>query len=366
MRFQRDPLTELIEQGQSVWLDTIDRDLLVSGRLAELIGQGVTGLTSNPTIFERAIARTTRYDADIRALAASDDAVDAKEIYEHLAIGDIQSAADALLPAHERSGGRDGFACLEVSPHLATDPAGTLEEARRLHARAARPNVMIKVPGTPEGLGAIEQLIREGIPVNVTLLFSVGQYEAAARAFIRGAEASAAAPPSVASLFVSRIDTRVDAALRSKGDSATAALLGRAALAQARLVYARSLEIFAQSPVTTQGAPPQRPLWASTSTKDPAYRDVRYVEELIAPGTVTTLPLETLEAFRAHGVVRGPTATRDLDDARRVDAALADRGISCGAIAVDLQREGVDAFTSSFESVLAAIRAKAKEALARA
>lgn len=361
MQADGDPISRLIARGQSVWLDTIDRELIATGRLDALIAHGIRGVTSNPTIFEKAIAGSRHYDGAIAAALTRGISASATDVYEDLAVDDIQRAADALRPTYDAAAGADGFACLEVSPYLAHDAAATIREARRLFERVGRPNVMIKVPGTPEGATAIQTLVAEGIPVNVTLLFSVQQYEEAARAFLRGAARSSGAPASVASLFVSRIDTFVDRSLRSIAAPRSELLLGRAAIAQARLVYARSIELFAE-----RGLPVQRPLWASTSTKDPTYRDVRYVEELVAPGTVTTLPLETFEAFRAHGIVRGDTAAGDAEDARRVIDALSDLGISSDAVARDLQRQGVEAFASSFDALLAAISAKITEVETRA
>lgn len=366
----RNPLRELRAQGQSVWLDFIDRALLVNGRLERLIeGDGVSGLTSNPTIFEKAIAGTRQYDAAIRRVLAQRPSTSAQKLYETLVVEDIRMAADLLRPIHDATRGADGFACLEVSPHLAYDEDATVEEARRLHAIVDRPNVMIKVPGTREGLLSIEQLAAEGIPVNVTLLFSVEQYDAAARAYLRGVERAREPVPSVASVFVSRIDGRVDALLHALGAPGADALRGRASIAVAKRIYARSVELLATEPFARsrgRGAFAQRVLWASTSTKDPTYSDVRYVEALVAPSTVTTLPMETLEAFRDHGRVVGATAAAGAAQAREMLDSLEAFGIRYEDVALGLQRDGAQKFADSFDKLLAALERKRSEELAHA
>lgn len=365
------PLLQLAQQGQAVWLDFIDRELVTSGRLSRLVKEdSLRGVTSNPTIFEAAIARSHQYDADVRAALRRDHALDARGLYEAIAIRDIQLAADVVHPVYERTRGRDGFVCLEASPFLAHDTRGTLDEARRLHALVDRPNVMIKVPGTPEGVPAVEQLVAEGLPVNVTLLFSVEQYEAVAQAYARGVRRAAQSTraASVASLFVSRIDTYVDRALDAVGSRAARGLRGWAGIAVARVVYERFLRLCRDEGFVTgnvAGVPAQRVLWASTSTKDPAYRDVRYVEELVGSATIDTMPLKTLEAFRDHGQVRGQTASQGVEDAHAVLAGLAEAGVRIETVALDLQREGVEKFSASFESLLAALDAKKREVMAR-
>lgn len=353
------PLLELKSLGQSVWLDYIRRDLIESGELARLVREdGLAGLTSNPAIFEKAIA-SGRYAGDIAA-ARAHGAGDAKSVYEALAIRDIRLAADAIRPVFDATDGADGHVSLEVSPGLAHDTAGTLEEARRLWTAVDRPNLMIKVPGTPEGVPAVRALIEEGINVNVTLLFSRAAHEAVARAHLEALEARAARGlplarvASVASFFVSRIDTAVDALL-----PAGSPLAGRAAIANAKLAYAAWQALVAGPrwrALESRGARPQRLLWASTSTKNPAYRDVVYVEELIGPQTVNTLPPATLEAFRDHGVARG-SLTGGVDEARATLAALDAAGVSLEAVTAKLLAEGLAQFSQAFATLLAAVEA---------
>ena len=312
------PLLEVQRYGQSLWYDNIRRGLITSGALQAMIDQdGLRGITSNPSIFEKAIGGSTDYDAALKALAARRD-LDAKSLFEQLAIEDIRQAADLMRPVYEQTRKRDGYVSLEVSPYLAHDTAATQEEARRLWAAVDRPNVMIKVPGTPEGIPAIRQLISEGININVTLLFSMKTYETVADAFIAGIEDLVArggdpsGVASVASFFISRIDTAVDALLdeqiRTPSDPEKQALLkgllGHVAIANAKLTYERYHAIYADSrwqALAQKGAQTQRLLWASTSTKNPSYRDVMYVEELIGPETVDTVPVATFDAFRDHG-----------------------------------------------------------------
>ncbi len=361
------PLHDLRARGQSVWLDEIRREWLTDGELARWIERGVSGVTSNPTIFERAITTSPAYDEAIRSHLSRDPEMETVALYEALAVADIQMAADLLRPVYEASGGDDGFVSLEVSPHLADDTEGTIAEARRLWRRVDRPNVMIKVPATPAGIPAIEALIAEGIHVNVTLIFSPAHYEAAAEAYWRGLRrrAEAGKDPrtvaSVASLFVSRIDTAVDRELENLGTPEARALLGRIALAVAKRVYRTFRERFlpdASPELRAQGARPQRVLWASTSTKNPAYSDVKYVEGLIGPDTVTTLPMATLRAFEDHGQVPGDTALEGWEEAEADLAALARLGIDLEAILERLQAEGVAAFARSYESLLDALERK--------
>ena len=292
---------------QAVWLDFIERDLLTGGGLTRLVEEdGVRGVTSNPSIFQKAIESGRAYDQAVSSLLAAEPTMSTLALYEALAVDDIRKAADILRPVWNTSAGSDGFVSLEVSPHLARDTEETVAEARRLWAAVGRPNLMIKVPATPEGIPAIEDLIGAGINVNATLMFSLEDYEAVATAYLRGLEKCAAPErvASVASFFVSRVDTKVDAQLDAIGSPEALRLRGQAAIANAKLAYRRFGEIFgpeAFTDFTARGANVQRPLWASTSTKNPAYRDVVYVEELIGPDTVNTLPVATLEGFRDHG-----------------------------------------------------------------
>ncbi len=365
------PLLELHRAGQSVWLDSIDRTLLSSGRLAELVERGeVQGVTSNPTIFQKAIETCAEYDATIRTLSLSGQ--DTIAIYDAIAAQDIRDAADVLRPVYDASQGRDGYVSIEVSPTLAHDVGGTVAEAKRLFADVGRPNVMIKVPGTPAGVEALKELIASGVNVNSTLLFSPQNYEQVARAYVAGLQqlAESARPlervASVASFFVSRVDTAVDALLearlRETADPSRQALLrglmGQAAIANAKVAYQRFKRIFSEAPflaLKERGARVQRPLWASTSTKNPAYRDVVYVEELIGPDTVNTMPPATLEAFRDHGRVR-PTLEEGVERAHQVLAQLAALGIDMERVYADLQAAGIQAFADSFAALLGCIR----------
>lgn len=369
----RNPLHDLHAQGQSVWLDYIRRGILGSGELAEMIGRyDLRGVTSNPSIFEQAIGKSDDYDAALERLAA--DGADGNAAYEALALEDIRDAADLFRPVFDAAGGHDGFVSLEVSPELAHDTAGTLAEARRLWAALDRPNAMIKVPGTDEGLPAIEQLIADGVNVNVTLLFSLAGYEKVMEAYVRGLERRAQAGQplghvaSVASFFISRVDGAVDAQLealaRDASDDARRdhlkGLMGRAAVANAKVAYARFQKVFSGprwAALEAQGAKVQRPLWASTSTKNPAYRDVLYVEELVGPHTVNTMPLNTVEAFADHGVARR-TVDEDVDGARALLRELAAQGIDLDAITEELQRDGVDKFAVSFRGMMKVVGEK--------
>jgi transaldolase len=350
-------LKALAEQGQAVWLDYIRRDILQNGHLAGLVDEdGVSGVTSNPAIFQKAIGGSDLYDEDIRHQLESEPDLEVSELYERIAVRDIQLAADILRPVYERSGGADGFVSLEVSPHLASDREGTLEEARRLWRRVARPNLMIKVPATPEGVQAFEELLAEGISVNVTLMFSLAHYEAVAQAYLRGVDRASepARVASVASFFVSRVDSKVDKLLEELGSEEALALRGRIGIANSKMAYQRYKEIFEGgdfAALATRGARPQRVLWASTSTKNPDYRDVLYIEELIGPATVNTVPPATVEAFRDHG-----TAARTLDaeiEAARSDLeALAALGIDLNAVTQELQEEGLAKFAQPFDTLL--------------
>ncbi len=351
-------LKELAAAGQSVWLDFIRRDMVKNGELAALIDEGITGVTSNPSIFEKAIAGSNLYDTAIAEATG-----DAQAVFESLAVDDVRDAADALRGVYDATGGADGFVSLEVSPTLAADTEGTLADAKRLWDEVDRPNLMIKVPATPEGVVAVEELIAVGVNVNATLMFSLGDYDAVAMAYVRGAERSThpGRIASVASFFVSRVDNKVDDALEAIGTEAALALRGKAAVANAKLAYRRYQEIFEGSAfdaARARGAKPQRALWASTSTKNPAYSDVLYVEDLIGPNTVNTVPPATIDAFRDHGVVDPSALTTGVDAAAEHFTALADIGIDFDAITDELQVEGVASFAKAFETLLAAIEAK--------
>ena len=365
------PLKELARFGQSIWLDYIRRSLIVSGELKRLVDEdGLAGVTSNPAIFEKAITGSTDYTNALAELQQYKD-LDAKALYERLAIRDIQDAADVLHPVYDRTGGRDGFVSLEVSPFLANETQATIEEARRLWLAVGRENLMVKVPGTSAGLPAIEQLIGEGINVNVTLLFSQDMYEQVALAYIRGLEkcANPAKVASVASFFVSRIDTLIDSRIDQRLKNATAAerdrlnaLRGRVAIANAKLAYQRYKRIFSGSSwekLAARGARTQRVLWASTSTKDPKYRDVMYVEELVGPDTVNTIPPATMEAFRDHGEARASLES-GVEEAQKVMAHLEEAGISMKEVTDALLIQAVKLFAEPFEKLLNAVDAKCK------
>ena len=365
------PLKQLQTFGQSIWLDYIRRDLLKGGELKRLINEdGLRGMTSNPSIFEKAIAESTQYQDFLDSFANRED-LDAKGRYELLAIRDIQDAADILLPVYQSTKKRDGYVSLEVSPYLAHDTNGTTDEARRLWKSVARPNVMIKVPGTAEGIPAFRQLIGEGINVNVTLLFAQEVYEEVAAAYIDGVEAFAASGgdvskiASVASFFISRIDTLVDSLvneqLKKESDSARKAklqgILGKVAIANGKLTYQAYERIFSPArwkALAARGAQTQRVLWASTSTKNPNYRDVLYVEEMIGPDTVNTVPVATLDAFRDHGKPR-QSLTEDVGGARKTMADLADVGIVMKDVTDKLTVDGVRLFAEAFDKLLDAV-----------
>jgi transaldolase/glucose-6-phosphate isomerase len=368
------PLKALQEYGQSVWLDYIGRHLITSGELQRLIDEdGLRGMTSNPAIFEKAITGSTDYSQALTSLA--NQHLDAIGLYERLAIRDIQDAADILRPVYERTRRRDGYVSLEVSPHLAHDTQGTIREVRRLWQTVSRPNVMIKVPATPAGLPAFEQLISEGINVNVTLLFSQAVYERVAQAYIAGLQrlASHGGDPSqvasVASFFISRIDTAIDAQASTRLKAATTAqertllrsVTGKVAIANGKLTYQRYKAIFQGSPweaLAAKGARTQRVLWASTSTKNAQYRDVMYVEELIGPDTVNTMPPATMEAFRDHGRPRA-SLEENIEEARDIMEVLEQVGISMTAVTEKLLDEGVRLFAEPFDKLLDALRHRA-------
>ena len=361
-------LQDLTGKGQAIWLDYIRRDLLDNGELARLVAEdGVTGVTSNPAIFQKAIGESDLYDGQIREILSAAPETSTDEVYERLAVEDIRRTADVLRPVYDATGGADGFVSLEVSPHLARDSAGTVAEARHFQQRVDRPNLMIKVPATAEGIPAIETLLAEGIHVNITLMFSLAHYEAVAQAYLRGVAAADApeSAASVASFFVSRVDSEVDRRLDELGTGAATALRGRVAIANSKLTYERYRQIFEGEPfagLRGRGARPQRVLWASTSTKDPDYRDVVYVEELVGPNTVNTIPPATLEAFRDHGVA-AETLTSGLDGARVVIDGLADLGIDLDEITEGLQEVGLEKFAAPFDRLMATLEAKKQSLL---
>jgi transaldolase/transaldolase/glucose-6-phosphate isomerase len=359
------PLKQLQEHGQSIWLDYIRRSLITTGELNRLIDEdGLRGMTSNPTIFEKAIAGSEDYDESLRKVLEKTPHADAKTVFEALAIEDIQMATDVLRPVYDTTDGVDGYVSLEVSPALAADTDGTVAEAKRLWKTVDRPNPMIKVPSTPAGIPAFEALIADGVNVNVTLMFSLKHYEHVAQAYIRGLKRCEHPErvASVASFFVSRVDSKVDKALEKTGSAEARQLMGKTAVANAKLAYARFEEVFyggAFEPLVARGARVQRPLWASTSTKNPNYKDTLYVDELIGNDTVNTLPPATLDAFRDHGVVDS-TLTQGVDEAQAHMAALAGLGIDAGALTEELQIEGVDAFAKSYDGLLDALKKKSE------
>jgi transaldolase len=363
-------LKALQTYGQSVWLDYIGRHLITSGELQRLIDEdGLRGMTSNPAIFEKAISGSADYAASLTALGGLN--LDAMGLYERLAIHDIQDAADILRPVYEETRRGDGYVSLEVSPYLAHDTQGTIQEARRLWQTVGRPNIMIKVPATPAGLPAVEQLISEAVNVNVTLLFSQAVYEHVAQAYIAGLQrldaqgGDVSRVACVASFFISRIDTAIDAQAQARLKTAATAqertllrsIMGKVAIANGKLTYQRYKAIFQGTPweaLAAKGGRKQRVLWASTSTKNPHYRDVMYVEELIGPDTVNTMPPATLEAFRDHGRLRA-SLEEDVEVARDTMEVLAQVGISMTEVTEKLLEEGVRLFAEPFDKLLDAL-----------
>ena len=359
-------IQELAEHGQAIWFDYIQRSLIGSGELQGLVDQGIRGVTSNPSIFKKAITGSSDYDEDIRSLAR--DGKTAEEIYEILTVNDIRSAADILRPVYDETDGADGFVSLEVNPGLANSARGTIDEATHLFNTVGRPNCMIKVPATSAGPEAVETLISRGVNVNVTLIFSVGHYESVAKAYIAGLEkardtwGAVKAAASVASLFVSRLDTAVDRKLAELGQTS---LMGKTAVANAKVVYARFTELFSSArweKLAEQGARVQRPLWASTGTKNPDYPDTLYVDTLIGPSTVNTLPPATLESFIDHGSTE-PSIDKDLDRSEAQLEAVAKLGIDLDEVTRRLQDDGVEAFIRSYEELIQSIEDKRKELL---
>ena len=359
-------LQALRSLGQSVWLDYIRRDLVRGGGLAKLIEEdGLSGMTSNPTIFDKAIAGSSLYDGDIRDAGRKD----AFEVFDALSVRDVRDAADAFRATHDAAGGDDGFVSIEVGPHLARDTEGTVAEARRLWKACERRNVMVKIPGTAEGIPAIRRCVAEGLNINITLLFSVDRYREVMEAYLSALEErqrageSLAAVRSVASFFVSRVDTNVDKkldALAKKGDGRAKALRSRLAIANARVAYEAFEQVFSAprwKALEHAGARVQRPLWASTSTKDPSLPDLYYVEALVAPQSVDTMPPETLDAYRDHGEPR--VRVRDGRDEARADFdSLRALGISFEEVTAELENEGVQKFSDSFDSLMKTISEK--------
>jgi transaldolase len=362
------PLQELADHGQSVWIDYLSRRFVQDGELAGLVEQGVVGVTSNPTIFQGAIAEGDAYDEQIREIVAGGE-TEPKEIFIALAKDDIQAACDVLRPVFDEGEGKDGYVSLEVDPNLAHDTRGTTEEAKRLHALIDKPNLFIKIPATQEGLPAIEDTIAAGIPVNVTLIFSLERHRAVAEAYIRGLQRLAesggdlSTVASVASFFVSRVDTEADKRLEEAGHKE---LQGKLAIANAKLAYQTYKEVFsgdAWAALEAKGASKQRCLWASTSTKNPEYRDVIYVEELVGPDTVNTMPRATVEAVNDHGEIRA-SLEEDVDGAHKLLDDLKAAGIDYDDVVDTLEREGVEKFADSFKKLFADIESKRDQLVA--
>lgn len=377
---KQNPLVELQQYGQSFWLDNINRPLITSGALKRMVdADGLRGVTSNPTIFEKAITESNAYDEAFKQAVKESKSFEVAAVTAALTTSDIRDGCDILHSVFEASDGRDGFVCLEVAPNLAHDTEGTIKEAVELHGRVGRGNLMIKVPATPAGIPAIERLIAEGICVNVTLMFAIENYNEVAEAYIKGLERRAADGKSikelssVASIFVSRVDTKIDKTLEAKIAATTdkteqeklRSLLGQVAIANAKLMYERYLELFGDNnarwrALKDKGANPQRLLWASTSTKNPAYPDTYYVEALIGPDTVDTMPPATIDAFRDHGIVAS-TLEKNMDEAHEMINRLASVGIDLTRAMTELQDEGVASFIKSFENLTAALVKKHDE-----
>jgi len=353
------PLKKLESLGQSIWLDYIRRDLITDGALLHLVNEdGLRGMTSNPSIFEKAIAESTLYDAEIHEMAIKGENI--SEIYEAISQKDVQSAADVFRPLYEKTNAKDGYVSLEVNPHLAHDTAGTIEEGRRLWIALNRPNVLIKVPATLEGLPAIRQLISEGINVNVTLLFDLQRYRQVAEAFIKGITdrinqgKSIKTVASVASFFLSRIDAVIDP---KEAVSNATKVRGQVAISSAKIAYKIYKDLFENESFTKLGASPQRLLWASTSSKNPKYSDVKYIEALIGPNTVNTIPLITLEAYRDHGK---PSELLEVDvkQASWVLSELSEMDIDLKSITDQLEKDGVEQFIQAFDKLMHALKNK--------
>jgi transaldolase len=352
------------EQGQSPWLDNLKRGYITSGELTRYIEEGIRGITSNPTIFQKAIAGQAEYDDQFRSLIEHKESVD--DAYWDLVIDDVEHALALLRPIYDESAGGDGFVSIEVAPGLANDTEGTIASARELHGRIAKPNLLVKIPGTAAGIPAIRQMIGEGRSINVTLIFSLERYAEVIEAYLSGLEAcdgDLSRIHSVASFFVSRVDTEVDRRLQEIGTDDALALRGKAAIAQAKLAY----ELFTNrfrgerwGALCDQGARVQRPLWASTSTKNPAYPDTMYVDNLIGPDTVNTMPDATIDAFERRGTV-ACTVNRDLDQAHQVMDDLAGVGVDMADVGRTLEEEGVASFAKSFDELMSTLASKAAE-----
>ncbi len=358
-------LHELFEQqGQSPWLDNLRRGWIASGEMQEWLDRGVRGLTSNPSIFAKAMMETSDYDADLESLVRSGTSVE--DAYWSLVVDDIGRALELLRPIHDASNGEDGYVSVEVSPRLATDETGTVAAARELDTVIDAPNVYIKVPATAEGVGAIQTLVGEGRSINVTLIFSLSRYQAVMDAYLAGLETfdgDLSNVSSVASFFISRVDVEVDKRLTAIGTDEALALKGKAAIAQGVLAYELFQQTFAGQrweALAAKGARYQRPLWASTSTKDPSYPDTLYIDTLIGPNTVNTIPDATLLAFEDHGTV-ARTIDADVAGAHQVISKLSDLGIDLEEVAVQLEQEGVDSFAKSFDDVLETLGKRAEE-----
>jgi transaldolase len=358
-------LDQLSARGQSVWIDYLSRDLLQTGELKRMMDEdAVVGVTSNPTIFQKAISQGTNYDEQLKELLEHEQ--DAKEIFLNLAVRDVENALDLLLPVHEADP-QDGYVSIEVDPTLAYDTKATYDEAIRLHEWIDRPNLYVKIPGTKPGLQAIEDCIADGRSINVTLLFSLEMHKESMEAYLSGLErlveggGDASKVRSVASFFVSRVDTETDKRLDAIGSAEALALRGKLAIANARIAYQNYQQAFSGprwQALAEKGALPQRCLWASTSTKNPAYRDVLYVEELIGPSTVNTMPEETIQAFQDHGEVLGDTVLAGVKEAHELLAQLAAVGIDYDDVVATLEQEGVQKFSDSFAELLDGVRAK--------
>jgi transaldolase len=358
-------LHELSRRGQSVWIDFLSRDLVQKGGLKRLIDEdAVVGVTSNPTIFQKAISEGNAYDKQLKELLDSES--EPKEVFLRLAVRDVEGALDVLAPVHEANA-QDGYVSIEVDPNLAYDTKATYEEAIRLHEWIDRPNLYVKIPGTEPGLQAIEDCIAGGHSINVTLIFSLARYREVVEAYLRGLERLAedggdvTKVRSVASFFVSRVDTETDKRLEAIGTEEALALRGKLAIANAKLAYEHYQEAFSGprwAALDSKGALSQRCLWASTSTKNPAYRDVLYVEELIGPSTVNTMPEETIKDFQDHGEVRGDTVLEGVDEAHELLDKLAAVGVDYDDVVETLEREGVQKFSDSFSELLDGVKAK--------
>jgi transaldolase len=364
------PLQRVSELEQSIWIDYLSRHLIHGGELARMMrDDAVVGVTSNPTIFQKALAEGDAYDEQLKDVLEQTE--DDKEAFLQLATRDVSDACDLLRPVWDAGSGRDGYVSLEVDPNIAHDTEKTIAEAQRLHEWVDKPNLHVKIPATLEGLPAIEEMIARGRNTNVTLIFALQRHEEVAESYIRGLErlvesgGDPSTVASVASFFVSRVDTEVDKRLEKNGGHDE--LLGRAAIANAKLAYQSYLQTFAGErwdALAAKGATPQRCLWASTSTKNPDYRDVMYVEELIGRDTVNTMPQETIEAFQDHGEVRGLTVEEDVDGARRTLDALAEAGVDYDDVTDTLEREGVEKFADSFKELLGEVARKRDQLVA--